>query len=439
MTSKKQSIPVASSFFLSRVFNLMRINNDPIKFFDQCIQKNGNLFKVEFPGFEFNYLLEPEGIQYVLEKNHINFKKSIVYDPLKLAVGNGLLTSDGAFWKSQRKTIQPLFNTNFIKEICHDISVSTDEFFLSLGDGPLDLNKELANLTIDIACRAFFATSEVHFSEFISAKTNQINEFMNQRILMPFIPMWFPLPSHFKFNRSIGEINERIKALIVLAGQNDSRPSLLSMLANSKSISDETIRDEVLTFLIAGHETTTNALSFLLYLLSKYPDVKQAVKEEVALNVTEEHPNYESLQTLTYTKAVINEALRLFPPAWIISREALEDDEIMGCFLPKQSVINIPTFLVQRHEAFWDAPNEFNPDRFVGDQNRHKFSFLPFGGGPRFCIGMQFAYTEMLIFLVKLFRFSDFKVLNNDVDLEFLVTLRPKNQLLFELSKRTSS
>ena len=105
----------------------------------------------------------------------------------------------------------------------------------------------------------------------------------------------------------------------------------------------------------------------------------------------------------------------------------------------EESIVNIPTFLVQRHEVFWDAPNEFNPDRFVGDQNRHKFSFLPFGGGPRFCIGMQFAYTEMLIFLVKLFRFSDFKVLNNDVDLEFLVTLRPKNQLLFELSKRTSS
>ena len=110
------------------------------------------------------------------------------------------------------------------------------------------------------------------------------------------------------------------------------------MLANSKSISDETIRDEVLTFLIAG-ETTTNALSFLLYLLSKYPDVKQAVKEEVALNVTEEHPNYESLQTLTYTKAVINEALRLFPPAWIISRESLEDDEIMGCFYPSNQLL----------------------------------------------------------------------------------------------------
>lgn len=159
MTNNQQPVPVTSSFFLTRVSNLMRINNDPITFFDECIKKNGNLFKAKFPGFEFNYLLEPEGIQHVLEKNHMNFKKSMVYDPLKLALGNGLLTSDGAFWKSQRKMIQPLFNTSFIKEICHDISVATDEFFLNLGDGPFDLNKELANLTIGIACRAFFATS----------------------------------------------------------------------------------------------------------------------------------------------------------------------------------------------------------------------------------------------------------------------------------------
>tara|TARA_Y100001935_G_scaffold252168_2_gene255497 strand:- start:3679 stop:4011 length:333 start_codon:yes stop_codon:yes gene_type:complete len=109
---------------------------------------------------------------------------------------------------------------------------------------------------------------------------------------------------------------------------------------------------------------------------------------------------------------------------------------ILGHVVPKKSIINIPTFLVQRHDAFWESPNEFKPERFVGDQNRHKFSFLPFGGGPRFCIGMQFAYTEMLIFLVKLFRYSDFKVLNQQVDLDFLITLRPKNELQFQFVKK---
>ena len=360
----------------------------------------------------------------------------MVYDPLKLALGNGLLTSDGDFWKAQRKTIQPLFNTRFIEAMCHDISVATDSFLLTLGDAPLDLTNALASLTIDVACRAFFATSEVQFSDFISAKTNEINQLVSQRVLMPFIPMGLPLPSHLNFKRSMIEINEKVKELIVLAGKNDSRSSLLSMLANSKSMTDEAIRDEVLTFLIAGHETTTNALSFLLYLLSKYPDVKHAVKEEIEKNITDEHPNYQSFQALTYTKSVINEALRLFPPAWIISRQAIEDDEIMGYDVPKASTVNIPTFLVQRHEAFWAAPNEFRPERFIGDQSRHKFSFLPFGGGPRFCIGMQFAYTEMLIFLVKLFRCSDFKVLNQHVELDFLITLRPKNELQFQLLKK---
>jgi len=436
MPGKQQRIPVTSSFFLTRFSNLIRVNNDPVAFFNHCIQKTGDFFKVKFPGFEFNYRLAPDGIQHVLEKNHMNYKKSMVYDPLKLALGNGLLTSDGAFWKSQRKIIQPLFNTSFIEAMCYDISAATDSFLLSIGDDPVDLTKELANLTIEIACRAFFATSEVQFSSFISAKTNEINEFISQRVLMPFIPMGVPLPSHVKFKRSINQINQKVKELIVLAGKNDSRPSLLSMLANSKSMSDDMIRDEVLTFLVAGHETTTNALSFLLYLLSKYPDVQQAVKEEIENNSMDDHPSYESLQRLTYTKAVINEALRLFPPAWIISRESIEDDVILGHVVPKKSIINIPTFLVQRHDAFWESPNDFKPERFVGDQNRHKFSFLPFGGGPRFCIGMQFAYTEMLIFLVKLFRYSDFKVLNQQVDLDFLITLRPKNELQFQFVKK---
>jgi len=439
MTSQNKQIPSSPSFFLNRILNLINVNKDPVCFFRTQINQKGDLFKINFPGFEFNYLLHPDGIQYVLEKNHMNYKKSKVYDSLKLALGNGLLTSDGEFWKKQRKTIQPLFNTNFIEQMCTDMSVAIDEFMHAIGNSPVDLTSKLANLTIDIAARAFFATTEIQFSEFISMKTNEINKFMNQRVLFPFIPMWLPLASHRRFNRSMIEINEKVKSLIVDATKNDMQPSLLSMLATSKSISDETIRDEVLTFLIAGHETTTNAMSFLLYLLSKYPEVKQRVKEETELYVREDNPQYKSLQKLTYTKAVINEVLRLFPPAWLISRESIDEDEVMGFVVPSKSVINIPTFLVQRHEVFWDKPNVFNPERFLGNDNRHKFSFLPFGGGPRFCIGMQFAYTEIMIFLVKLFRFSDFRVFNQHVDLDFLITLRPKNKINFQLFKKNTT
>lgn len=426
-------VPKVSSSFLHRFVHLYRVSANPIAFFDHCIDHFGHFFHVQYPAFDFHYLLAPEGVQYVLEKNHDNFQKSTVYDPLKLAIGNGLLTSDGDFWKQQRKIIQPLFNTSFIKSFCHDISLATDRSLQHMGADPFNLTQALADLTIDIACRAFFDVEDMDFSAFISEKTNEINEFVAQRVLFPFVPMWFPLPSHRRFNRSMIAVNEHVKKLIVKSTQMSRKPALLSMLAHSTSMTDEQVRDEVLTFLVAGHETTTNAIGFLLYLLSKYPDVKATVKEEIDAIVTEEHPSYETIQKLTYTKAVINEALRLFPPAWLISRESLNDDTINGYDLPKASTINIPIYLIHRQPDFWEQPNAFHPDHFLTKHDRHKFSFLPFGGGPRFCIGMQFAYTEILIFLCKLFRYSDFKVLNTNIELDFFITLKSKTPIQCQL------
>ena len=422
---------ISRSFF-SRFRNIYRVSQDPIEFFDECIKMYGNIFQVNYPSFSFNYILEPDAIQHVLEKHHTNYKKSRIYDPLKLALGNGLLTSEGDFWKQQRKKIQPSFNTDAIKMFCQDISEACDQKLDQIGTHPLDLNKEIADLTINIACRAFFDLSEINFSEFIAEKTNEINHFTHYRTLFPFIPLRAPLPSHRQFKASMNAVNSKIKDLIVMAADQQKRPSILSMLVQSKNMTDEQIRDEVLTFLVAGHETTANALCFLLYLLSKYPDIKATVKEEILRTVTDKHPSFDSIKKLTYTKAVIDEALRLFPPAWIISRETIEDDRIQGYDFPKKSTVIIPIFLIQRHPDLWKNPNDFKPDRFLGNHSRHKFSYLPFGGGPRFCIGMQFAQTEMLIFLCKLFQRGDFNIINQTVDLSFKITLKPSHPLQFQ-------
>ena len=421
---------VSTSYF-SRISNLYHILTNPLNFFKKNQQQFGTIFEVPYLMGNITYLLDPDAIQHVLEKKHLNYPKSSLYDPLKLALGNGLLTSDGDFWKEQRKKLQPAFHTNAIASFCKDISIETDLKLAQIGQRTIDLNQELADLTINIACRSFFDLTENSFSDFIFKTTKKLNTFTYKRTLFPFIPLWLPLPSHLAFKRSIKQVNETIKKLIASAANDNKRPSLLSMLVQAKSMSDKQIRDEVLTFLIAGHETTTNALSFLIYLLSKYDVIRENVKSEINSIITEEHPSFESLQKLVYTKAVINEALRLFPPAWIISRECLKDDTIGNFFISENTLLVIPTFIIQRNAELWDKPNDFNPERFLNKDQR-KFTFLPFGGGPRFCIGMQFAYTEILIVLCKLFRYGDFKVLNTSVTPEFAITLRPKQRLYFK-------
>ena len=452
LNTKKYSDLQHPNSFLFFINNLLQIRNDKIDFFIKQKEKLGDIYKLEIPNRKVVVVTQPEWIKYILVDNNKNYTKSFAYDAIKLFLGNGLLSSEGEFWKRQRRMAQPAFHKEklafMFQNMVNQTQHCVDELSL-LADTKqtIHLSNVLYKLTLDIVNSTLFYNEVANTTNQIFKLVSKGNEYISKRVNSPIqLPDWMPTPNRLTENAILRAMDDVFFDVIERRkNKNEIHHDLLSMLMEARDeetdegMSNRQLRDEILTIFIAGHETTQIALSWIFYLLTQNPDKKAILLQEIDSVLKGQPPTIQNIRSLHYLKQVIDEAMRCFPPAWIMGRKTIHTDVINGYEIPPNTNVIMPIYVVHHDTQIWENPNEFIPERFSFDnlKEKHKFAYFPFGGGPRLCIGNNFAIQEMQIALCMFLQKFDIIVDKNfKPELDPLVTLRPKHALYATIQKR---
>jgi cytochrome P450 len=385
----------------------------------------------------------PAGVGRLLHDNHRNYSKDVVtFGTLRLFLGNGLFTSDGEFWRRQRRLAQPAFHRRRVATFGGLMTGATlamlERWHTLMTPGrPLDVATEFMRLTMEVATRALFSTSvEGNIDKIGSAITTLLDE-VTFRFTFPFYPpLKVPTPRNRRFLAARATLDEIVYRIIA---ERRRRPNehddLLAMLMEARDeetgegMNDKQLRDEVVTLFLAGHETTANALTWVFYLLSTHVAIERRLHAEVDEALQGRIPTVSDLPELTYTRMVIDETLRLYPPAWVTNRRAIEPDVVCGYRIPADATVSISPYVTHRDPTLWENPEGFDPERFSPERSagRPHYAYFPFGGGPRQCIGKGFALMEATLVLALLTqRYELHLVPGRRVEAEALATLRPR-------------
>ena len=402
---------------------------------------------------------QPEMIEHIFSHSDL-YSKGRENANLKYLLGNGLLTNEGEFWMKQRKLIAPVFHkrrlATFVQQITDITQGLMDDWERRSGGQPteMDIHAEMTQITLSIVSRTLLSTdASGEFMRISDALGHLMKGLSTETTRLIRLPQWMPTPYNLRMARNRDILNKLIYDIIAdrrAASAQASLPAdrhglpadrqddLLSMLMEvedadtAERMTDAQLRDEVITIFLAGHETTANAMSFALYLMAQHPEAAQRIREETASVLAEGPLTYESIMRLDYTTRAVRETMRLYPPAWIIGREATRDDVIGEYQIRRGDTMMMFPYLTHRSERYWEDPLAFDPDRFLPERmkERPRYAYFPFGGGARLCIGNNFAMMEMQIILALICtRFSFATVPGYKLELEALVTLRPKGRL----------
>ena len=387
---------------------LPAVRRNPTAVFMSAARRFGDVvyFKI---GPRRGYLItNPADVRHVLQDNARNYHKSPLYDKLRLSLGNGLLTSEDEFWLRQRRIAQPAFHRQRIAalagvmaEAARDAAAQWET--IASAGRPVDVAEEMMRLTRTVVLRALLGADLGPFAAKVDTAWTIINEHIGESFWSLGFTDWLPTPKHRRFQAARAVLRAAVDHVISQRRRSPSDSAdLLSMLMSARdeetgeAMTDEQLRVEVTTFLLAGQETTSLALTWTWYLLSQHPDAARRLEEEIDAVLDGRPPEYADLANLPYTRMVIDEAMRLYPPAWGFSRQALADDELGGFRLPRGWLAFVIPYVLHRLPAFWQDPEAFDPERFTPERSadRPKFVYLPFGAGPRQCIGNHFALIE---------------------------------------------
>ncbi len=428
--------------------SLREVQREPLKLLYDGFREHGDVARFRFGATRAFFLAHPDHIRHVLHDNHRNYDKhNIDYAMLRRLLGNGLLTSDGAFWHRQRRLMAPMFHRQRVAGFCGLMVGSTLvmlerwEALAQTGE-PFDAAVEMARLTLTIVAKALYSADVSEDAETIGAALTEVNRQLGEFHLLDMLWM-IPTPRKRRFRDAVRALDRVVDKIIDQRRRTTHRnEDLLSMLLDAvdeetnQTMTPRQVRDEVLTLLLAGHETTANALVWTWYLLSQNPEAADKLHHEVTSVLGERAPSGLDLPRLPYTRMVVEESMRLYPPAWAVSRNAVGDDEIGGYRVPRKTNMIISSFVTHRHPAFWEEPERFDPERFspARSEGRPNFAYLPFGGGPRICIGNGFAMTEtQLVVATVAQRYRLRLVPGHPVELHPLITLRPRHGMRMTL------
>ncbi|MGH7122848.1 MAG: cytochrome P450 [Stellaceae bacterium] len=394
----------------------------------------------------------PRGIQHVLLDNAGNYVKSRVARRLvEPGIGRGLLTSEGETWRRQRRVMAPAFDHRGIMGYAPVMTEATAAVLTRwdrLPDGArLDIAVEMMRLTLGIIARTMFSTDADDVGPIVEEAVGRYQREVRPGLVdLVNLPDWVPRPATRPWFHIFDELDLVIDRLMRRdPGADVERKDLLTRLLETRDaetgrpMEPREVRDQVVTIFMAGHETTSQALTWTWYLLSQHPAEQEEFHAELDRVLAGRAPRFEDLAELRYTRMVLEEAMRLYPPAHTMSREALADDVIEGHRVAKGSVVSIVPWLVHRHRLLWERPDEFDPERFAPERAsaRPRFAYIPFGGGPRICIGAGFAMTEALIILAMLGQRYRLRLAPGAaVEPVGLITLRPRNGLPMILERR---
>lgn len=425
--------------------SLLDVWSSPLKLFAEATAAHGQNVRLRFLYLDYYLLNDPAAIHHVLVQHQANYRKSRNYQGLKVMLGQGLLTSEGDFWKKQRRMSQPAFHRDKLASFA-DQMVSCTKDMLDRWDreevgATFDLHREVMRLTFRIVGQTLLSTEldgdARAIGDALEVAIAWANDYVESLLR---VPPWIPTPNNTRFAKAKATIDTLVDRIVAerRAARDRGAPEkndLLAMLmgaedeATGDRMSDLQLRHELLTLVLAGHETTANALTFVFYLLSRHPGVARKLAEEIDTVLGGRAPGIADLKQLVYTTMVIEEAMRLYPPAWVLEREAIEADVVCGVHLPKDAIVGISPFVLHRNAALYPNPEGFDPERFrpSASASRGKHHYLPFGGGPRFCIGNAFAMMELqLVVAMIVQRFRLDLVPGFELELDPSVTLRPK-------------
>jgi cytochrome P450 len=402
-------------------------------------------------GSKSSYLLShPQYIKHVLQDNYRNYRQSPRTKKFKAVLGDGLLTSEGNHWLQQRRLIQPAFHHRRLSTTASTVTDTVAAMLerwksVAVQDKMLEMTQEMTRLTREVIVKTMFGTKlEEQKDLFVHQALLDVSEYLNHRMWdFMNIPQWFTLLKHRHFQKALHTLDQIIYDII---GQRqhsgEDAGDLLSILLQAcdaetgRPMTDKQLRDEVMTIFRSGHETLASALTWTWYLLSQNPEIENKLHAELDRVLNGRLPTFQDLPNLTYTGRVIEEVLRLYPPAWMISRTAIEDDEIGGYHIPANSMILISSYVMHRHPDFWETPTAFDPEHFTPSQtnNRPRYAYLPFGGGARICIGKDFAMMEAKLIVATVAQhYKPRPATNYKAKPHVLVILRPQHDLPMKL------
>ena len=417
---------------------------DPCSFRESCARKYGHVVNYEMLGWDTYMLTDPDDIKRVLEDRETFPKHEDGNSELEEIVGEGLLTSEGDLWERQREAIQPAFYMDHIKNYAESM---VDQAAATGGrwsdSEQIDVRRSMTRCTLDILVDCMFGEEIDPGARGLYEAVEAFQEPLkpSRQPITFFAPDWAPVPFLRRADRAKAHIDEQVYDILderceQRAEGNDDRDDLLAMLLDADTeMGDEQIHDEMLTFLFAGHETTALSLTYIWHLLSANPDAEARLHDELD-ELLDGKPGIEDVFAFEYTEAVVKEAMRLFPPAHEIRRSPAEDVEIGGYTIPEGCLITLPAWVLHRDDRFWDDPEQFRPERFLEDSDRPEYAYFPFGGGPRRCIGQQFAMTEAQLVLATLARYWTLEREYDNLELAASVTLQPKNDVTMTPHRR---
>lgn len=436
--------------------NYPDLEADALGFLTGLRRQYGDVVRTRFLVWNAYFVAHPDGVQHVLQSNHRNYNKEFIeYEKLSWIVGNGLLTSDGDFWLRQRRLAAPAFHRKNIAGYATIMTAAADDMLqgwetAAAQQQPLDISKEMMRATLRIVTQALFSFDSAADAATVDHAFSFANEYIGTDAERPFA-QWLrhiPTARNRRFKESIDALDAIVYRIINTRRQQPETAAdndLLAMLMNARDeetgagMTDQQLRDEVMTLLLAGHETTANALTWTFYLLSEHPAVRAELEAEVDAVLNGRLPTVEDLPQLSYTRMVIEESMRLYPPAYSIGRMAIDDDAIGGYHVPAGSPVFMSSYVTHRHPDFWDEPEAFRPRRFEPQrvQERDRFAYFPFGGGPRLCIGNNFAMMEAQLLLATVVqRYRLHLAPGHPVEMEPLITLRPKYGMVMGIEAR---
>jgi cytochrome P450 len=396
---------------------LREFYKDPLGLYERARQEHGDFVRLRLvPGIYAYLLSHPDAVEYVLQKNAGNYRKPDVFaKQIRPLIGNGLFISEGDFWRRQRRLMQPAFHRQQLLQLA-PLIVSAAETFVRqhlAADParPVDLVQEMTWLALRIVSTTLFGSdvladdSSQPVHAIVTAYRTVFQHVTRPMRSLLLAPAWLPTPANRAFAQARKVLDRAVLKLIEARGQTAAPPAdLLSLLLAAQSeegrggLSDQQVKDEVLTMLTAGHETMASALSWAWYLLGRHPRTQEDLADEVRgqLRGDDASLTADDLPHLPLARAVFEETMRLYPPAWGATREAIGPDAVGSNTIPARSVVIVSQWVTHRHPDFWPEPEQFRPERFLSARGtkRHPYAYFPFGGGPRACIGNTFALMK---------------------------------------------
>jgi cytochrome P450 len=431
------------------VGNLIEFGRDILGFVTECQRRYGDVVSLRLAAWPALLVSRPDLVEDVLALRYRSFHKhSFFFRHVTAIFGNGLLTSEGEFWLRQRRLAAPAFHRERIAAYGEQMSEATEQHCREWRNGERrDVHREMMALTLQIVARTLFGADVTRDAvDDIGQSFDAIVAEIAVRFRRPFrIPDAVPTPGNVRYRRGVRRLDRLVFGLIEQGRRSgEARADLLSLLLAARDedgtgMNERQLRDEVVTLFLAGHETTAIALSWMWYLLSRHPESRRALEAEIDAVLGERAPSAADLPRLPYTEAVVMESMRLYPPAYVLGREAVEPLEIGGYPVTRGTTVYLSPWVLHRDPRYFDSPEAFRPERWLEGLAKRlpRYAYIPFGGGPRLCIGQPFAMMEAVLItaaVARRFRLT----LDPDVEVTPFpsITLRPWGGVWMRIAER---